>query len=137
MLMVDGLTAPLRGARASPSIREPVPPWPGRPTPSLERIQTTAGEAFAQIRSAELVLAAAAAQIDSGNAEAADLGLLKLITSRAAIAAVQTIVASIGNAGLTRSLPFERHLRDVLCARPHPPQDDAALLTVGRSILQS
>ncbi len=116
---------------------ERVPTSLGRPIATLERIQTTAGEAAAQIRTAELVLAAVAAQLDAGTADPGDLGLLKLITSRAAISAVQVIVGSIGNAGLTRSLPFERHLRDVLCARPHPPQDDAALLAAGRSILQS
>ncbi len=68
---------------------------------------------------------------------AASLGLVKLLTSRAAIAAVQGIVAAIGNPGLTRSLPFERHLRDVLCARPHPPQDDAALVAAGRALPRS
>ena len=117
--------------------RERIPTSLGRPIATLERIQTVAGEASAQIRTAELVLAAVAAQIDAGSPDPGDLGLLKLITSRAAIDAVQAIVGSIGNASLTRSLPFERHLRDVLCARPHPPQDDAALLAAGRSILQS
>lgn len=117
--------------------RDRVPTSLGRPIATLERIQSTAGEAFAQIRTAELVLAAVAADIDAGRANPADLGLVKLITSRAAISAVESLVASIGNAGLTRSLPFERHLRDVLCARPHPPQDDAALLAAGRLNLQS
>ncbi|HWI32477.1 MAG TPA: acyl-CoA dehydrogenase family protein [Microbacterium sp.] len=127
----------------------------GRPIATLERIQTVAGEAHAQITQADLVLGAVAAQIDGGRVvptptpgnagalagaservgPAASLGLVKLLTSRGAIAAVQGIVAAIGNPGLTRSLPFERHLRDVLCARPHPPQDDAALLAAGRSIL--
>ena len=79
------------------------------------------------------MLDAVAAQIDGGRPDAASLGLVKLLTSRGAIAAVQGLVAAIGNPGLTRSLPFERHLRDVLCARPHPPQDDAALVAAGRA----
>lgn len=122
--------------------RERVPSSLGRPIATLERIQSVAGEAQAQITQAELVLSAVAAQIDrarhgTDRVDAAALGTLKLLTSRSAIAAVQGIVAAIGNPGLTRSLPFERHLRDVLCARPHPPQDDAALVGLGRSLLLS
>ena len=112
-----------------------VPTSLGRPISTLERIQSVAGEARAQIIQAELVLDAAAAQVDQGRADAAALGVVKLLTSRGAIAAVQGLVAAIGNPALTRSLPFERHLRDVLCARPHPPQDDAALVAAGRSLL--
>lgn len=115
--------------------RERVPSSLGRPIATLERIQTVAGEAHAQVRSAELTLAALAADIDRDRVRADDLAVAKLLTSRAAIAAVQGIVAAIGNPGLTRALPFERHLRDVLCARPHPPQDDAALLAAGRALL--
>ncbi|GAA5030961.1 acyl-CoA dehydrogenase family protein [Microbacterium fluvii] len=116
--------------------QERVPTSLGRPIATLERIQSVAGEARAQIVQAELVLAALAADVDAGTADPARLGLAKLLTSRAAIGAVEAITAAIGNPALTRSLPFERHLRDVLCARPHPPQDDAALVAAGRSLLQ-
>ncbi|SFS17566.1 Acyl-CoA dehydrogenase [Microbacterium sp. cf046] len=117
--------------------RDRIPTSLGRPIATLERIQSVAGEAQAQIVQAELVLSAVAAQADEGRADAASLSLVKLLTSRGAIAVVQGLVAAIGNPGLTRSLPFERHLRDVLCARPHPPQDDAALVAAGRSLLLS
>lgn len=116
---------------------ERVPTSLGRPIATLERIQSVAGEAQAQITQAELVLGAVAAQVDERRAVPTTLGLVKLLTSRGAIAAVQGLVAAIGNPGLTRSLPFERHLRDVLCARPHPPQDDAALVAAGRAVLLS
>ena len=109
----------------------------GRPIATLERIQSVAGEARAQILQAELVLAAVAAQIDAGRRGCRILGSSSCSPRAAAIAAVQALVAAIGNPGLTRSLPFERHLRDVLCARPHPPQDDAALLAAGRALLLS
>jgi alkylation response protein AidB-like acyl-CoA dehydrogenase len=115
--------------------RTRVPSSLGRPIATLERIQSVAGEAQAQIAQAELVIGAVAAQVDEGRPDSASLGLVKLLTSRSAIAAVQGLVAAIGNPGLTRSLPFERHLRDVLCARPHPPQDDAALVAAGRALL--
>ncbi|MGC5221920.1 acyl-CoA dehydrogenase family protein [Micromonospora sp. DT81.3] len=115
---------------------ERVPASLGRPIATLERIQSVAGEAQAQLTQARLVLDAVAAQTDEGRPDPASPGLVKLLTSRGAIAAVQGLVAAIGNPGLTRSLPFERHLRDVLCARPHPPQDDAALVAAGRSVLE-
>lgn len=57
-------------------------------------------------------------------------------STRAAISAVQTALAAIGNPGLTRHHPLERHFRDVQGARPHPPQDDAALLLAGRRSLE-
>ena len=39
----------------------------------------------------------------------------------------------IGNAALDRANPLERHLRDVLCARIHSPQDDSVLLAAGKA----
>ena len=48
---------------------------------------------------------------------------------------VQEAVALCGNHALARSNPLERHLRDVLCARIHTPQPDAALLAAGRAAL--
>jgi alkylation response protein AidB-like acyl-CoA dehydrogenase len=44
-------------------------------------------------------------------------------------------VTLTGNHGLSRSNPLERHLRDVLCARIHTPQPDAAHLAAGRAAL--
>lgn len=115
--------------------RDRVPTSLGRPIAEVERIQVVAGEAQAQLLQAELLLAALAADLDAGAPRPEALGVAKLLISRSAIAAVEAIVAAIGNPGLTRGLPFERHLRDVLCARPHPPQDDAALLATGRALL--
>ena len=48
---------------------------------------------------------------------------------------MQTAVAALGNPGLSRHHPLERHLRDVLCVRVHPPQEDTALLAAGRRLL--
>ena len=62
--------------------------------------------------------------------------LAKTVVTNAAIEAVQRAVALIGNAGLSRHNPLERHLRDVLCGRIHTPQDDAVLGATGRSIFE-
>ena len=49
---------------------------------------------------------------------------------------VQKAVALIGNPGLTRAHPLERHLRDVLCARVHSPQSDSVLKAAGISAFE-
>ena len=53
-----------------------------------------------------------------------------------AIEAVQAAMQLAGNHGLSRANPLERHLRDVLCARVHTPQPDAAFVAAGRAILE-
>ncbi len=113
-----------------------VPTSLGRPIATTERIQTVVGEIEAQLVQAEEVLLGLAARVDAGDPEAARrIGLAKLIATRSAIGAVQTAVAALGNPALTRHHPLERHLRDVLASRVHPPQDDAALLAAGRRVL--
>jgi alkylation response protein AidB-like acyl-CoA dehydrogenase len=115
---------------------ERVPSALGRPIATTERIQVVAGEIDAQIAQAETLLFGAlhrAAAGDTGHLP--QLSLLKVQIARSVIAAVQTAVAALGNPALSRHLPFERHLRDVLCVRVHPPQEDAALLAAGRRLL--
>lgn len=109
--------------------RERVPAALGRPIAETERIRSVAGEIDAQVAQAEALLAAATTHAPE------QLSLLKIQIARSAIAAVQTAVGALGNPGLTRNLPFERHLRDVLCVRVHPPQEDTALLAAGRRLL--
>jgi len=115
---------------------ERVPTSLGRPIATTERIQAVAGEIEAQLVGAEELLLGLAARFDTGDPDAARrAGVAKLLTTRAATTAVQTALAAIGNPGLTRHHPLERHFRDVQGARPHPPQDDAALLLAGRRSL--
>jgi alkylation response protein AidB-like acyl-CoA dehydrogenase len=115
---------------------ERIPTSLGRPIATTERIQTVAGEIEAQLVQAEEIVYGLAARIDAGDEQAARRALIaKLLVTRAAVTAVQTAVTSLGNPGLTRHHPLERHLRDVQCSRVHPPQDDAALIAVGRQAL--
>ena len=116
--------------------QERVPTALGRPIATTERIQTVAGEIDAQIAAAEAILYGALLRFEAGDTgHLGQLSLLKVQVARAAVTAVQTAVAALGNPGLTRHLPFERHLRDVLCVRVHPPQEDAALRAAGRRLL--
>ena len=50
-------------------------------------------------------------------------------------AAVGDAVALVGNPGLSRVNPLERHYRDVLCSRIHTPQDDVVFSGAGRAAL--
>lgn len=116
---------------------ERVPAALGRPIATTERIQAVTGEIDAQIAQAETLLYGAALRIERGETlVAAQAPVLKVQIVRSAIAAVQAAVAAIGNPGLSRHYPFERLLRDVLCARVHPPQEDAALVAAGRRLLR-
>jgi alkylation response protein AidB-like acyl-CoA dehydrogenase len=113
-----------------------VPAALGRPIATTERIQAVAGEIDAQIAQAETLLFGALYRAAAGdNRHLPQIPLLKVQIARSAVAAVQTAVTALGNPALSRHLPFERHLRDVLCVRVHPPQEDAALLAAGKRLL--
>ncbi|MCE0535587.1 acyl-CoA/acyl-ACP dehydrogenase [Kineosporia rhizophila] len=117
---------------------ERVPTSLGRPIATTERIQSVAGEIEVQLIQAEEVLFGLAARVDAHDPVATQRLLsAKLIATRSAVTAVQTAVAALGNPALTRHNPLQRHLRDVLCSRVHPPQDDAALLIAGRASLKT
>ncbi|WP_269803647.1 acyl-CoA dehydrogenase family protein [Pseudonocardia kujensis] len=116
--------------------RERIPSALGRPIAETERIQAVAGEIDAQIAQAETLLYGTLLRAEAGHTDhLPQLSVLKVQIARTAIAAVQAAVAALGNPALTRHQPFERHLRDVLCVRVHPPQEDAALLAAGRRLL--
>lgn len=113
-----------------------VPSALGRPIAETERIQTVAGEIEAQLVQAEELLYGLTSRALRGDEDAAQrTQIAKPLIVRSAIAAVQTAVAALGNPGLSRNNPLERHLRDVLSSRVHPPQEDAALLATGRRVL--
>lgn len=115
-----------------------VPTSLGRPIATTEHIQQTAGQVEALLVQAEELLLGLAARADAGDpGAAARFGLAKVLATRSAIEAVQTAVAALGNPALTRHHPLERHLRDVLASRVHPPQEDAALLSTGRRLLST
>jgi alkylation response protein AidB-like acyl-CoA dehydrogenase len=118
--------------------RERVPTALGRPIAETERIQTVAGEIEAQIVQVETLLYGTLLRVEADDPTVtAGLSLVKVQIARSVIAAVQTAVAALGNAALTRNNPLERHLRDVLCVRVHPPQEDTALLAAGRAVLRT
>ncbi|MEV8511909.1 acyl-CoA dehydrogenase family protein [Dactylosporangium sp. NPDC051484] len=117
-------------------LHERVPTSLGRPLATLPRFEAAVGEIEARLASAAVLVRALAGGVDAGDPEAirrAPVG--KLIGTRAAIESVQDAVALVGNNALNRRNPLERHLRDVLCARIHTPQDDTILTAAGKAAL--
>ncbi|MCR0982177.1 acyl-CoA dehydrogenase family protein [Roseomonas populi] len=112
-------------------LRNRVPANLGQPLATLPRMQEAVGRIEALILTNERLVGSAARE----ETTAAELGLVKTVAAENAVAAVQEAVALCGNHALARSNPLERHLRDVLCARIHTPQPDAALLAAGRAAL--
>lgn len=113
-----------------------VPSALGRPIATTERIRSIAGEIELQILQAELLLTHAAQAMQDGEERAfSDVIAVKTAISTRLIEAVQIAVEAIGNPGLSRGNPLERHLRDILCSRIHSPQRDSVLLTLGSARL--
>ena len=118
-------------------LRERVPTNLGAPLASLPRFQSEVGVISAGLFTATTLVDSVARAVDRGEQVGADQpGIAKTVATTAAIEAVQRAVALIGNAGLSRRHPLERHLRDVLCGRIHTPQDDVVLASAGRAQLE-
>jgi len=103
---------------------------------TLPRMQEAVGRIEARLLANDRLIADAATAEDRGEGlSAAQTGLIKTLAAENAIEVVQQAIALCGNHGLARGNPLERHLRDVLCARIHTPQPDAAYLAAGRLAL--
>jgi alkylation response protein AidB-like acyl-CoA dehydrogenase len=116
--------------------RTRVPAALGKPIAQTDRIQAVAGEIDLQIVQAETLLFGALLRVESGDASILpELSAVKVAIGRSVIAATQAAVAALGNPGLSKHNSLERHLRDALCIRVHPPQEDTVLLAGGRRVL--
>jgi alkylation response protein AidB-like acyl-CoA dehydrogenase len=117
-------------------LNERTPTALGRPLATLPRFQNAVGEIEAALTVTDDLVASLAARADAGEEiSASHAGMAKLAGTRAAIGAVEQAVALVGNNGLTRKYPLERHYRDVLCARVHTPQDDSIVAAAGQAAL--
>ena len=115
-----------------------VPTNLGAALATLPRMQEAMGGIEALLRTNRRLIASLAADHEGGRLEPHQImlecNLIKTTVAENAIAAVQQMVALTGNHGLSRTNPLERHLRDVLCARIHTPQTDAAHVAAGRAL---
>ncbi|MGO3147664.1 MAG: acyl-CoA dehydrogenase family protein [Leucobacter sp.] len=110
----------------------------GTPLAEIDRIQLEVGLMEARLIEAEAVLFSHARLIDEQQPGATPdprLAATKHLCTTAAIDIVERAVRVGGGFALAERGDLARHLRDVLCARPHPPQEDVTLRTLGRSAL--
>lgn len=117
-------------------LRERKPANLGAPLATVPRLQEALGAIEERLAVNARLLRSAARDVDAGDLPATiDSNLLKVALTDNAIAAVENAVKLTGNHGISRHNPLERHLRNVLCARIHSPQDDTARVAAGRAAL--
>jgi alkylation response protein AidB-like acyl-CoA dehydrogenase len=97
---------------------------------TLPRFQEVLGQIDTLLFANHSLLHAAAA----GHTPSAHAAQIKYLVTTNAIRAVELAIEAAGNPGLSRSNPLERHLRNVLCARIHTPQNDVTLIGVGKAV---
>ncbi len=105
---------------------------------TLPRMQSAMGEIEALLWANERLIYGLAAEADAkgySQPHTAQTSLAKYTATNNAVKAVDIALSLVGNPGLARSNPLERHHRDVLCSRIHVPQDDMVLLGAGRAVL--
>lgn len=105
---------------------------------TLPRFQTAIGEIEALLYANNRLIYSLADEIDRGEYDttvALQAQTVKYLATSNAIRAVEIGLELIGNPGLFKKNPLERHYRDVLCSRIHTPQNDAICLSLGKSAL--
>jgi alkylation response protein AidB-like acyl-CoA dehydrogenase len=107
---------------------------------TLPRFQTSVGEIEALLYANHRLIYTLASDLDQGEYDTNTINLqaqtVKYLATNNAIRSVESALKLIGNPGLFKTNPLERHYRDVLCSRIHTPQDDAICLALGKSALR-
>ena len=110
----------------------------GAPLSTLPRFQEAIGEIDGKLLTNQVLIRTAAERTDWGKPPGVhESGLIKLTVTNNAISVVERAIALVGNPGLSRHNPLERHYRDVLCSRVHTPQNDSILLNAGRAAFEA
>jgi alkylation response protein AidB-like acyl-CoA dehydrogenase len=105
---------------------------------TLPRFQASIGEIEALLFTSDRLIYGLAAEIDGhgpGSRAGRQTSMAKYVATNNAVKAVDIALSLVGNPGLSRTNPLERHHRDVLCSRIHMPQDDMVLLVTGKAAL--
>jgi len=118
-------------------LHERVPANLGASLATLPRMQEAVGRIQALLYTNAQLIYSLAAEIDAGNLAATSrAGIVKYTATTNAIEAIEIALSLVGNPGLSRHHPLERHHRDVMCSRIHSPQDDQILLNAGKAVLE-
>lgn len=113
-----------------------VPANLGRPLATTEKFAQAAGEIETLLSGAEELLTSVAGRLDAGEELPPTRALsARVLADRHVHAAVSLAMRLLGNPGLVKHSPLERHFRDIQSAAVHAPQEDTALTAIGRSVL--
>ena len=119
-------------------LHERVPANLGASLATLPRFQSAVGEMQAHLWTSDRLIYGLADQLDregySGQLSS-QTSMAKLVATNNAVKVVDIAMGLIGNPGLSRTNPLERHHRDVHCSRIHVPQDDMVLSIAGKAAL--
>ncbi|MEU1474019.1 acyl-CoA dehydrogenase family protein [Streptomyces sp. NPDC005760] len=117
--------------------RTRVPANLGHPVARTERFRRTAGEIEVLLAAAEQLVFDGAGRLDAGDTSYTPEQALgaRVLADRHGVRAVEAAVRLLGNPGLSRGNPLERHFRDIQCAPVHAPQEDISLLAIGTKAL--
>lgn len=127
-----------RSARdhAASYAQQRVPSGLGKPISELEAVQETLGKMDLAIRGARALLLNTAAAWDRDSAIrrnlTPDIAASKYLSTNAAIDVTDMAMRLAGGPALSRTLPFERLLRDARAGLYNPPQDPATLKLLGQ-----
>ena len=117
---------------------ERVPANLGHPIARTDRFRDAAGEIEVNLAGAQQLLYSIADQYDRGENPAPTVALsARILAVRQANAAVALATRLLGNPGLSRRGPLERHFRDIQFAAIHAPQDDIVLRQLGTAALEA
>ncbi|WP_413200331.1 acyl-CoA dehydrogenase family protein [Nostoc piscinale] len=110
----------------------------GTPLASLSRFQIAVGEIEALLYANRQLIYNLAQAVDKGEFEPnveLQAQAVKYLSTTNSIRAVEIGLELIGNPGLMKKNPLERHYRDVLCSRIHTPQNDVICQSLGKAVL--
>ena len=117
---------------------ERVPANLGFPVARTDRFRDAAGEIEVNLAGARQLLYSVADQYDRGeDPEPKTAQAARILAVRQANAAVALATRLLGNPGLSRRIPLERHFRDIQFAAIHAPQDDIVLRQLGTAALET
>ncbi|WP_327693001.1 acyl-CoA dehydrogenase family protein [Streptomyces sp. NBC_00459] len=116
-----------------------VPANLGHPVARTERFRRTAGEIEVLLDGAEQLIFGGAARVDAADTSYTPEQALgaRVLADRHGVHAVGLAVRLLGNPGLARGNPLERHFRDIQCAPVHAPQEDISVLAIGTKALET
>jgi alkylation response protein AidB-like acyl-CoA dehydrogenase len=115
---------------------ERVPSNLGHPIARTDRFRDAAGEIEVALLGAEELLFGVADRVDRGESPPPRLAqAARVLAVRQINEAVRLALRLLGNPGLSRHNPLERHFRDIQSAAVHAPQEDVILRQIGIAVL--